>query len=231
MVFTLFILSSVYRKPADKTVLNRHLLIHFWMRLVVILPHVYTFKCISFISQARPLNGFETFLSRTLLSHYLTRIGMIAYFTIYILISASRTLVFISPATFVSAKTTFWNLISIPILLVVLTSELILSGVLISPNKCQFDKVGFKLWDLAFTISDRNISRMSMEENNTTIFDETSQFPTASSTSAATMSESTPQVCHLFPMLMILLSTLIALETIRCLAAAVREATNKMLFA
>ena len=201
------------------------------MRLVIGLPVLYTFKCISYISEVRNLNYFENMLSTSLLIHYVFRILFITYFTIYILISASRTLMFVSPSTFVSAKTTLWKFISMPILLVVLACELILSGIVISPQKCQIDQNGFKLWDLAFTIfhDQKNISIMPTEESNFTIFNEShlglSDDLTllTSNSKNATMSESTSQVCLLFPTLRILLSTIIVLETVRCIAAAIRN--------
>ena len=63
----------------------------------------YAHLCLTYIAKVRPFNAGEVWLATHILSHYAVRLVMILYVTLYTLISMSRALLFLAPATAASA--------------------------------------------------------------------------------------------------------------------------------
>ena len=138
------------RKPAEKTILNRQILMNFCFKIPVYLQG-YLIVCVKQISRSRPLNVFEQFLVSTVLSYFCCRLVIVLNISMYILISMARTLVFVSPVGFISMKNKKFQFISMLTVLALFIQEDVVSQTLFSADKCNVDHNGDALHSLAFT--------------------------------------------------------------------------------
>ena len=225
----LFIAFLSSRKPAEKNILNKSLLTNFYYKLAIY-PLSYAHTCVTYIYHTRSLTHFEGILSTTVLSHYFIRILSIITLILYILTSASRTLIFISPARFISANANLWQCVSIPLIMTVLVVEIVFSDGVLSPEECKQDKFGFELYQLAFLIKDSNNTSMGVEDKVWSNFTEESYWYNETKRNITedliwpnpTMPE-IPKVCHLFPSSQLLLTLLMLIEVTRLIAATLRK--------
>jgi hypothetical protein len=117
-----------------------------------------------------------------------------------------------------------------PLIVAVLVIDIIFSDGVISPEECKQDKFGFELYQLAFLIRDSNNTSMGVEDQAWSNFTEESYWYNETKSNITedllwpnpTMLE-TPKVCHLFPSVQVLLTTLILIEVIRLIAATLRK--------
>ena len=205
------------RKPAEKTILNRQILMNFCFKIPVYLQG-YLIVCVKQISRTRPLNVFEQFLGSTVLSYFGCRLVIVVSISMYILISVARTLVFLSPVGFISMKTKKFQFISMLIVLALFIQEVVLSQTLFSADKCNVDQNGYALHSLAFT----KYNRTSTDSLTVTRFNEILNDSLALTRNNSTLTE-TVKVCKPIPTIEILIVLLIVLETIRLIAAVVRK--------
>ena len=129
------------RKPAEKTILNRQILMKFCFKIPVNLQ-TYMLMCVKHLSQARPLNVTEHFLGSTVLSWFAFRLSIVFTVSMYIIISVARTIVFISPVAFISINTKKIQCFSILILLTLLAEEVVVYLTFLSADKCHINQFG-----------------------------------------------------------------------------------------
>ena len=102
------------RRPEDKNILNKQILINFYIKLLGNIMYYMT-QCVGYVLQ--PENHLAVVLSTTLLSHS-NGIILVKLATLgYTLMSASRMVLFISPSTFATLKTSLLQWISISIII------------------------------------------------------------------------------------------------------------------
>ena len=184
------------RKPESKNILNRQMQLNFYLKLLYY-PLYITMIYVGYkLKTDSKNNEIEHFLASTFLSYSSTRIWLILIITMYALISASRALLFISPATFLSLNSKIGYRISILIILIVLITEVCLSQIIFSPTRCEYNEKGHKIHAL-----------VNFFTNETT------------PESATSLS---PKTCTLFPSFRIALFILISFELIRLAVALIR---------
>ena len=181
------------RKPADKNIMNRQMQLNFYLKLVYH-PLYYMMIYVGYSLTVFPLDNMNIFLSSTLLSYSSTRIWLILSIIMYAMISASRALLFISPALYFSLQAKMIQKISICIILAVFTFEIVLSQVVFSPEKCEVNEKGHRIHVLMNFFTNE-----TLEENT-----------------------SSTKACTLFPSFRVALFILITFEVIRLTMALAR---------
>ena len=189
-----FILFLQSRKPAEKTVLNKLLLLNFCFKLFFCL-YMFSMNCISYSSQTNQ-NDLEKVLSSTILSYISLKTAFTLVVMIYILISLSRTLLFISPAAFRSLNVRIVQWVAISILLSYFVAETIYFQLIFPSDECEVDQHGNGIHAFAFEIFWK--SRVQIAEGLT-------------------------KQCYVLPTIMPLCVILVAIECVRVIAATFRE--------
>ena len=215
------------RPPANKTILNRQLVINFFFKSVFA-AYWFTGIVVGFLD-------LEASLLITLFAASTGRIMVILSLFIYAQVSASRMLVFLSPSTFHSLKVPLFQYISVLSILAVFAAEVFLRQVVFSPDKCDVDPVGIAIHSLPFNTQAevneiQNNSNTAIEammtEENASIKNQTLLFANSSNSTL----EGGVKTCRLFPSVMILLGILLVLETMRVILAvwrSVKKITKK----
>ena len=130
------------RKPADKHILNRLMLINFYFKLLYY-PLFYIGVYLGFQGQSK--SYMAKLLSSTIASYSFGRILFIMMIAMYTLISASRALYFISPAKMQSLDAKFWQRMLMLMFVTLFVVEVILSQVVFSPARCDVNENGHEL--------------------------------------------------------------------------------------
>ena len=177
-----------------------------------------TLLFIAFLSSRKPAE--KNILNKSLLTNFYYKL-VIVYPVAYThtCVTYIYTLIFISPARFISANANLWQCVSMPLIMTVLVVEIVFSNGVLSPKECNQDKFGFELYKLAFLINDSNNTSMGVEDQAWSNFTEESHWYNETKSNITedllwpnpTMLE-TPKVCHLFPSVQVLLTTLILIE-------------------
>ena len=181
------------RRPEDKNILNKQILINFYIKLLGYIMHYMT-QCVGYVLQTQPENHLAVVLSTTLLSHSNVAILVKLAALSYTLMSASRMVLFISPSTFATLKTSLLQWISISIIITFFTLELILNLVVYSPDKCTINQFDRQLHYLAS--SPINSAQADIEGNS--------------------------KMCSHFPTFRILVALLIVFEAVSVIAQGMR---------
>lgn len=186
IAFIAFLLS---RKPAESNILNRQLVILFFLKLLSYPYYLglvyYWYRSYSQLqSKQEDWEEWELGLMGTLFSLSSARIVSILSIVMYTLVSASRTLLFISPAKFnyLNKKLVLYSTILIVVL--VFAFEIFMSQVVFSPGRCEVNESGNQIHSLAsnslkgFRKINFNISSQTYDRCTSTIFNETiMEFP------------------------------------------------------
>ena len=163
-----FIIFLQSRKPAEKNILNRQILMHFCFKLIYY-PYYLTLIFFWQGSNGQHPVDWKLVLMGTLLSYNSTRIMLILSLVMYTLISFSRTFLLISPAKFNALTPKFVVLWSILILVLVFAFEIIMSLFVFSPSTCDVTPNGVQMYSMAYSISnavipnETNFNRTSLE--------------------------------------------------------------------
>ena len=146
-ITTSFIAYLQSRKPNEKNILNRQMVISFCLKY---LSFVFYFMAmvLGYTVKFRPPTDLENSLMSTFLSYSSGRIVTILSVANYTLMSASRTLMFISPATFQNLNVNFFKYLSMAILFSLTLTELILSQMIFASDKCDVNEMGYELHTL-----------------------------------------------------------------------------------
>ena len=182
------------KKPADKTIINRLLLLNFCFKLLFCLFY-YSMTCVGYSSQTHQ-NSLEKVLSTTMLSHITVKTVSTVDVMFYILISMSRTLLFVSPATFRSLNVRIAQWVAISILLAYFVAEIVYFQVIFPFSECEIDQFGNGIHALAFEVFWKTREQIA---------------------------EGLTKQCNVLPAVMPLCVILVAIECIRVIAATVRE--------
>ena len=189
-----FILFLRSRKPAEKTIINRLLLTNFYVKMMFCLLY-YSLSCVGYSSQTHK-NDLEKVFSNTMLSYISVKTASNLGFLIYILISLARTLLFISPGTFRSLNATVVHWVAMTVLLAYFVADLIFFQVVFSANKCEVDQNGIGIHTFALEIFLKTREQIS---------------------------EGMTKGCYVAPTTLPLSVILLAIESVRVVAATARE--------
>ena len=237
------------RPPAQKTILNRQLVINFCFKSV--------FAVYSFALSAVGYIELEALRKNALFTYSTSRIMVTLSLLIYVQVSSSRTLVFFSPTTFRSINVSLFQTISILSILAVFSAEVFISQVILSPDKCDITISSSEIHSLPFTVEEEsNITFFSRSINSTLktmatrntendfqtqLFVNTSHSPheviadgnnsyttqtllfANSSTSSVEANLGEVKTCKLFPTPAIFILILLVLETTRVVMAVSRN--------
>ena len=210
------------RKPSEKNILSRQMLLNFYLKLVYY-PLYYMMVYVGFTYDAKSMShGVTGLLVSTILSYTTTRIWIILTFTMYMLISISRALLIISPSTFLGLNVNFSQTVSILVLLLVFAVEVTLS--LLVYAKCDVNEKGHKL----HTLMDLNNFYKNSVCGSLSASNESTSFPDTcqqqGSNESLELMDRTQQekVCHLFPSFRIICTIIIILEVLRFIVAMIR---------
>ena len=154
-----FIMFLVSRKPVEKNILNRQILMHFYFKLFYY-PYYFMIVYVGYSSRSQQQANWEKVLMSTVLSYSSARIMVILNITMYTLISASRTLLFLSPVTFNALNKMLVLLGSMLIMLLVFAFELFMAQVKFSPAKCDVNENGIHLHKLPHSINNKTSSEI-----------------------------------------------------------------------
>ena len=161
-----FIIFLQSRKPAEKNILNRQILMHFCFKLIYY-PYYITLIFFWQRSNGQHQADWELILIGTLLSYNSTRIMLILSLVMYTLISVSRTFLLIAPAKFNSLKPKLVVQCSTIILVLVLAFEIAMSLFVFSPAKCDVTPDGVRMYSMAFSNefspNETNFNKTSLE--------------------------------------------------------------------
>ena len=189
-----FIIFLQSRKPAEKTVINRLLHLNFYFKLMLCL-YYYLMTCIGYSSQTHP-NYLEKVLSSTMLSHISVKTVGTLNVMFYVFISMSRTCLFVSPGIFRSLNVWFVQWVAIAMLLAYFVAEIVYFQVLFHSEYCEVDQFGNGIHSFAFEVFLK---------------------------SRAQIAEGLTKRCNVMAAVMPLCVILVAIESIRVIAATVRE--------
>ena len=141
---TAFLVFLQSRKPVEKTVLNRLLVVNFSFK--ILLPvYYFAITCIGYDSIVKDISLSDS-LSTTIFSYASFKMMANLSFIIYIIISLSRLLLFISPSLFRSLNPTTTMLIPVGILVIYLIT---FQSILLP---CEVDQQGNGVHRFAFAI-------------------------------------------------------------------------------
>ena len=227
-----FIVFLLFRKPAERNILNKQILMLFYIKLANY-PYysglMYYFMNISHSQLQSTKEDWELML----FSFSSARIMIILNLLMYTLVSASRTLLFISPAKFNYLNKKLVMYCSILTLVLVFVFEIVMSQVVFSPTRCEVDARGNKIHALpAIGNSGANFNMSSPTDAKFTgnEFNETSkELPDFISSEAKeknvneTSLEFPGTTCTLFPSIRILIIMFLVLESIRFILAVSRK--------
>ena len=210
------------RKSSEKNILNRQMLLNFYLKLIYY-PLYYMMIYVGYSSLSPPVNELETILASTILSYSSTRIWLILTIAMYMLLSASRALLIISPGTFLSLDAKFFQRVSLLVIIIIFIFELIISQVVYST--CDVNEKGHQLhtlMDLNFFSDD-----IQIEIDNTSFTSGTDQEMQPNyegfSLNGTQLTNGTtlggPRVCFLFPSFKIILFLIIIFEMTRLTVA------------
>ena len=150
--------------PADNHILKRQMLLNFIVKLFFY-PHYFIGLYIGF--QGQNPDSFSKFMSTTLLSYSSARIWFILCAAMYLLISAYRALHFISPSLYRSLNTNLCHRLSILFLIVLVTTEIILSHTLWSSSRCDITSEGKTIHSFSYEFFNTNhTSKIDLEISN-----------------------------------------------------------------
>ena len=155
------------RKPADKHILNRQMLMNFYLKLLYY-PIYYLGLYVGFQGQSQ--NEMVKLVSSTILSFSSTRIELIIMVAMYTLISGSRALHFICPAQFQTLNAKLCQRVSMLAIFILFAVEVTLSQVVYSPDKCDINESGqelHKFSHLQFFFSPDNLKNKTSTYNQT----------------------------------------------------------------
>ena len=151
------------RKPADQHILNRLMLMNFYLKLLYY-PLYYMGLYIGF--QGHSMDKTTKFWLLKLGSYSSGRIWIIMMVAMYTLVSASRALYFISPAKMQSLNTKFCLRVSKFLMLLLFVVEVVLSQVVFSPANCDVNENGHELHTFdsyQFIFDPTNVSNQTRE--------------------------------------------------------------------
>ena len=189
-----FILFLQSRKPAEKTVINRLLLLNFCFKLLCCL-YFYSMTCIAYSFQTHQSN-LEKVLSSTIHSHISVEILSTVGVMFYIFISLSRTFLFVSPAAFRSLNVKIVQWFAIAILLAYFVTETVYYQVIFPSSQCEVDQRGNGIHAFAFEVFWKTREQIA---------------------------EGLTKQCYVIYAIMPLCVILLAMECFRVIAATVRE--------
>jgi hypothetical protein len=219
IAFTAFLLS---RKPAERTILHRQLVMVFLLKLVSY-PYYsgqvyFWYRARSQLaSQVEDWENWELGLMGTLFSFSTARILSILSIVMYTLVSASRMLLFVSPAKFNNLNKKLVLYSSILVVVLVFVFETVMSQVVFSPARCDVDVWGHLIHSSASNIA-TDLNLTSSKWSHYTL-SESTQENNVNKTSL----ELSVKTCTLFPSLIIWTVIFLLLEVIRFTFAVSRK--------
>ena len=190
------------RKPAEKNILNLQMQMHFYFKLLYY-PYYSMLVYLWHRSHSEQEEGWELLLRHTIFSYSSARILQILSVVMYSVISASRTLLFISPAKFYALQTRRVLFGSILTLMLVFVFEVIMSQAVFSPARCDVNESGIYIHEIPHFVSKDAI-------NNGTCFNQT-------------ILELPEKTCTLFPSFRIVIVLFLCLEATRLTVAVYRK--------
>ena len=219
IAFTVFLLS---RKPAERTILHGQLVMVFFLKLVSY-PYYsgqvyFWYRARSQLaSQVEDWENWELGLMGTLFSFSTARILSILSIVMYTLVSASRMLLFVSPAKFNNLNKKLVLYSSILVVVLVFVFETVMSQVVFSPARCDVDVWGHLIHSLASNI-DTDLNLTSSKWSHYTLSESTQEINVNK-----TSLELSVKTCTLFPSLILWTIIFLLLEAIRFTFAVSRK--------
>lgn len=135
------------RKPTEKNILNKQMVMNFCLKFIYYLFY-FMAMVVGYIVKIRPPTDLEKILMSSFLSYSTGRLLTILSVATYTLMSASRTLLFILPRTYHTLNVKLFQRLSMAIISSLALMELILSQLVFSSDKCDVNENGYELHTL-----------------------------------------------------------------------------------
>lgn len=137
------------RSRTNKSVLNMQMLMHFYFKLIYH-PYYFMISYLGYSSKNYTMTAWKELLMSTVLSYSSARVMVILSFTMYNILSVSRTLLFISPVLFNSLDKSLVLHASNLVMVAMFLTEVTLSQVVFGPGRCDVNENGIGLHTLPF---------------------------------------------------------------------------------